>query len=81
MTDTLDSVPRDKFVFFHDGDFHPVTNMWDNDGDLIDDPKRAFRAVIYLGPAEWLATRVSPGEIERRDTVEARLNTKLRRIE
>jgi hypothetical protein len=74
-----DNVNADKFVYFHDGNFHPVTNMYDRDGDPVADSMRCARAVVYLAPDEWLAAPVFPGEIELRETVEARLKTVLRR--
>lgn len=77
----LDNVDRTKFVVFARGDFYPVTNMFDYHGQPTTDPARAFSAVAYAGPQEWLAAPVSPGEIELRESAEARLKTKLRRIE
>ena len=73
----LDNVDRSKFVCFFDGDFFPVTNMYEFDGKPTTDPSRAFTAVIYAGPKNWIAARVSPGEIEKRELVEARLKVKL----
>jgi hypothetical protein len=75
MTD-LNNVPPDKFVLFVDGDFFPVTNMYDR-GEATTDPMRATSAVVYGGPKRWLVAPVSPGEIEKRETVEARLKIKL----
>ena len=70
---SLDTVDRDKFVYFYETDFFPVTNMYGDEGEPVTDPARAWRAVVYLGPDEWLPTRVTPGEIELRSAVEARL--------
>ena len=78
---SLDTVDRDKFVYFHDGDFYPVTNLYDDEGIPVTDPMRAMRAVVCLAPDQWLPVRVFPGEIEPRAAVEARLKTALRRIE
>jgi hypothetical protein len=73
-----DNVAADKFVYFHEGDFHPVTNMYEY-GDPTDNPMRATNAVVYLSSDEWLAVHVFPGEIETRESVETRLKTVLRR--
>jgi hypothetical protein len=73
-----DNVDATKFVYFHEGDFHPVTNMYDH-GDSTADPMHATHAVVYLAPDEWLTAQVFPGEIEKREAVEARLRTTLKR--
>ena len=74
MTDNVD---RNKFVLFVNGDFFPVTNMYDR-GNPTADPMRATSVVVYCGPKNWLAVSVSPGEVEKREAVESRLKTVLR---
>lgn len=57
-----------KYTILHEGHLLPVTNMFDNHGDDVDSPMRAFRCVAYWADApgdegKWYAIQCKPGEI------------------
>jgi hypothetical protein len=56
-------VPFRHVVFFR-GRLVPVTNMYDSEGVPVMDHRHAFRAVLYLGPEQWLPCRLRPTDIE-----------------
>ena len=58
---------------FFDGDFYPVTNLFDSEGEPTGDPHHASTCVIYKGQETWVAARAAPGDIEHRADFEARL--------
>lgn len=53
------------------GQWRPVTYMADRENRETHDPFHAAKAVLYIGPEQWVATLVSPGEVMKRDEIPA----------
>ena len=67
-----DCPPDYRHVLFIEGEFLPVTTMYDSEREPTADPRNAFVVVAYGGRANWRVYQVSPGEVEHREDFEAR---------
>lgn len=55
-----------KFTVLHEGSLIPVTKMYDALHNETDNPLHAFVCVACMGPEQWIAIPVTPGEIAPR---------------
>lgn len=67
------NVRRAKWTILHDGNLLPVTNLFDSDGNEIQNPLRAVAVVAYdeyVAKDHWLTIgNVDPGEIWNRHEI------------
>lgn len=61
------NVARARWTILHDGNLLPVTNLYDSEGEEINDPLRAC-AVVCFDPDNpdgnwWTIGNIDPGEV------------------
>lgn len=61
-----------RFKMIWGGEWRPVTYMADRDNRQTNDPFHAAKAVLYVGPDQWVSTLVSPGDIMKRSEIPVR---------